>query len=196
MIPANEPLTAEEWEELHPDDEPGPNAEWMDDMKSWAGANLVIPNLWEDDRQEEWLAIAVWRLEKGLEVTPRDREALLWSAKATLARELPSRPDGGQTVVVTPKEQRRRELEATYLVDTLNLTNINAAALMGWGIDKGMIAGLAAGGRARCVTAIPVTHLDGELMMEIKEKHRKEQEKAKTNARLAAQYTPRKRKRK
>lgn len=136
------------------------------------------------------LDVARWRVNNLREPTATDRETLNKALDGELFGQ--GRKVEGKTPLLT----RKRQLEAAYLLDTLQLTKVNAAALMGRGVDKESIIDLAASGRSGDGNLYNFQHLDRELVDKIKKKHERGQKDAKTDARKAAQYTPRKRTRK
>lgn len=170
-IPANEPLTDEEWEALIEYHHHGQTAAYGEgdfwaELEAMQADNLVIPDWWEDDRQKEWLAIARWRLERGHQLTPRDLGALAWAADAILAGKLPSKPRGRPVAIVTPRQHRKRQLLAKYLRDK-GLALEVIASMMGIGIEARDVPELVEGASARSFTMLNTQRLDTELMAEI-----------------------------
>lgn len=136
------------------------------------------------------LDVARWRVNNLRELTATDRETLNKALDGELFGL--GRKVEGKTPLLT----RKRQLEAVYLLDELKLTKVNAAALMGRGVNKENIIDLAASGRSGDGNFYNFQHLGRGLVDEIKKKHERGQKEAKADARKAAQYTPRKRTRK
>ncbi|WP_323941019.1 hypothetical protein [Aeromonas caviae] len=136
------------------------------------------------------LDVARWRVDNLRQPTVTDRETLNKALEGELFGL------GRKVEGKTPMLTRKRQLEAVYLLDELKLTKKNAADLMGRGVNKENIIDLAASGRSGDGNLYNFQQFDRDLVDKIKKEHERGQKEAKTDARKAAQYTPRKRTRK
>jgi hypothetical protein len=142
-----------------------PEREFWEEMRDMVADDLVIPN-WDEEAYRDRLAVAIWRHERGRQLTHGDLSALVQAGKADLAGKATPRPKGRPVARMSIRQRRKRELMAAYLRDQ-GLALEVVAAKLGTGVEARDVPELVARVKGFTFTFMAPSGLDAELMAEI-----------------------------
>ncbi|WP_411166985.1 hypothetical protein Aeroheme_01434 [Aeromonas sp. DSM 116730] len=147
-----------------------PDREFWEEMWDMVADDLVIPN-WDEEAYRDRLAAAIWRYERGRQLTHGDLSALVQAGKADLAGKATPRPKGRPVARMSVRQRRKRELMAAYLRDQ-GLALEVVAVKLGTGIEARDVPELVARVKGFTFTFMAPPGLDAELMAEILAEHK------------------------